>query len=159
MDTSGHLLGSCICWPFLKLDTSRHLYLSRITDLLYICSVQFQISFSSISLNCFVSFHLPNISFSLQTLSSRIFRPRSSLSSLGKGPNPSFSCISCIWPNFLGFFENFGVFQNWWSYCEIFRMGFVFLILKHHALHLICIIIMFHAFLDVCLLCCKHVCW
>ena len=38
-------------------------------------------------------------------------------------------------------------------------MGFVFLILKHHALRLICIITMFHAFLDVCFLCCKHVCW
>ena len=159
MNTSRHLLDSCICRPFLKLDTSQHLYLSRNSEVLYIPSVQFQISFSSISLDCFVSFHLPNLSLSLQTSSLRIFRPRSSFSSLGKGPNPSFSCISCIWPKFLEFFENFGIFSKLMKFLWNFWDGFCIFILKHHALHLICIITMFHAFLDVCLLCCKHVWW
>ena len=52
VNTSRHLLDSCIYRPFLKHDTSRHLCLSRISELLYIPSVQFQISYSSISLDC-----------------------------------------------------------------------------------------------------------
>ena len=40
----------------------------------------------------------------------------------------------------MGFLINFGVFQNWWSFCEIFRMGLMKMTFKHHALHHMCII-------------------
>ena len=141
----------------LKLDTSQ--FVENYWASIYRVSV-ILISFLSISLDSYCIFTSQNLSLLLQTSSSRIFRPRSSFSSLGKGPNPSFSCISCIWPNFLGFFFwNFWGFQNWWGFYEIFGMGFVFLILKNHTLHLICIITTCHAFFDVCLLCCKHVWW
>ena len=71
---------------------------------------------------------------------------------------PFFHAFHFFLPNFWGLMKNLGffkikeVFANFWD-------GFVFLILKLHALHLICIITMFHAFLDVCLPCCKLVCW
>ena len=63
------------------------------------------------------------------------------------------SCISCIWPNFLGFFENIGSFQNWWSVCEIFRMGFVKMVLYHLALHSHLHYNNVSCILDICLLC------
>ena len=107
----------------LNLDTSRSIenYWASIYRVSTI-----QISFLSISLDCYYLFTSQNHFLSLQTSTSRIFSPRSSFYSLGKGPNPSFSCISFTWPNFLGFFEDFGVFQNWWSFCEIFGMGVFF---------------------------------
>ena len=30
-----------------------------------------------------------------------------------------------FWPRFLGFLKNFGIFENWWGFCEIFRLGYV----------------------------------
>ena len=42
VDTSGHMLDSCICQNFLKLDTY---YLLRITEHLYIGSAQFSLHF------------------------------------------------------------------------------------------------------------------
>ena len=94
MDTSEHLLDSCICRNFLKLNTSRHLLSIEIYwTPIYRVSV-IRSSFSSIPLDLSVFFHLPNLFHSLQTSSLRCFQPRSSYSSLGKGLNPSYSCIS-----------------------------------------------------------------
>ena len=143
MDTARHLLDCCICRPF---KSSTPLNLSRITKLLYIGSAWFRPHFAR-SLLISLDFSPSKTSLSHSKLHPQgFFWPRSSFSSLGKGPNPPFSFISCIWPNFLGFFfENFGVFQNWWSYCENFGIWFVKMVLNHHALHLICNITMFHA--------------
>ena len=63
--------------------------------------------------------------FSLQTSSSRILQAFSSFSLLGKLLIISHSCISCFKTVVLGFFENFGVFQNWWVFTKI--LGCVFI--------------------------------
>ena len=44
-----------------------------------------------------------------------------------------------FWNLGFGFLKNFGVFQNWWDICEIFGLGFAYMILYAHALHHICI--------------------
>ena len=104
-------------------------------------------SFLSISLDSCWLFTSQNLFLSLQTSFARVVRPKNHLLSFGMILFTHSSCISCIWPNFLGFFlKNIGFFQNWWSVYEIFGLCFVKMVLNHHALHLICIITMFHAF-------------
>ena len=56
------------------LDTSRHLYLSRFTEPLYIGSVRSNFPFHSISLSIALCSLFPNLSHSLQTSSSRVFQ-------------------------------------------------------------------------------------
>ena len=86
METFGHLLDSWICRSLLILETFRHLLsIKNYWTPIYRVSAIWS-SFSLISLDLSMSFHLPNLSHSLQTSSSRCFRPRSSYSSLGKGP-------------------------------------------------------------------------
>ena len=94
VDTSEHLLNSCICRNLLKFNTFRHLLSVEIywTPIYRVNATQS--SLSLISLDLSMSVHFPNLSHSLQTSSSRCFRPRSSYSSLGKCLNPSNSCIS-----------------------------------------------------------------
>ena len=57
------------------------------------------------------------------------------------------SCISHFWPNFWVFFvENLGFYKIVGFFHNIFGLVFVKMFLNHHALHLICIITIFHAF-------------
>ena len=51
---------------------------------------------------------------------------------------------------------SFGVFEIFWDFCEIFGLGCVDLILYALALHIPCILTMFHAFrcvIDYCEMC------
>ena len=55
-------------------------------------------------------------------------------------------------PRFWGFWK----FLGFWDFCEIFGLGYVDLILYAHALHILCILTMFHAFrcvIDYCEMC------
>ena len=77
VDTSRHLLNSCICWSFLKLDTFQHLLsIENYWTPIYRVSV-IRSSLSLISLHLFVFVHLSNLSHSLQTSFPRDFRPLS----------------------------------------------------------------------------------
>ena len=90
--------------PFKAQHLLIPLDLSRITKLLYIGSAWFRPHFAR-SLLISLDFSPSKTSLSHSKLHPQgFFWPRSSFSSLDKGPNPPFSFISCIWPNFLGFF-------------------------------------------------------
>ena len=87
--------------------------------------------------------HLPKY---LQ-ITSNLFLKCSSVSRsflfFGKTLSHSFlRAFHLLWPNFWDLLKNLGFLQN-------FGMGFVYLILKHHTLHHMCIITMFHAFICV----------
>ena len=85
------------------LDTSRHLYLSRFTEPLYIGSIRSGFSFHSISLLIAPCFLLPNLSHSLQTSSSRFLQAFTSFSSLGKLQISHFHLFHVLKPRIWGF--------------------------------------------------------
>ena len=103
-----------------------------------------------------LSFHLPNTLFSLKTSYPLGFRPRLSISPLVCSLNPSFFMHFTHLDLGFGFSLNFGIFENWWVFCELFGLGFVYLILYDHALHSICIFTIFHAFR--CVFICSKLC-
>ena len=130
----------------LNLDISRHLSICRdLRGSIYRVRV-ISDSLLSISLNTSVSSHLPNTFFSLYTSFPRNFRPQDHLFSYGM----IFFTHSIMHFMFsdltFGIFDKLWGFQNQWSFCEIFGMGIVEMTFNHHALHLICIITLLHAF-------------
>ena len=152
-------LDSCSIAVSLHAFKARHLSIYRELweSINRFCTIR--ISFLLISLDSCRLFTSQNFSFLLQTPFPRAFQPQDHFSCIWYDLYLSFF-MHFIFSNLtFGILINFGVFQNQWSFCEIFGMGFVKMNLNHHTLHHICIITLFHAFLDVCLLFCKHVCW
>ena len=78
-------------------------------------------SLLSISLSILQTFHLPNLSHSLQTSSLGILKLSSSLSSLGKLLIYFIYIHFMFWNLGFGIFfkKNLGFFQNWWDIVEI----------------------------------------
>ena len=79
-------------------------------------------SFLSISLDSCWLFTSQNLFLSLQTSFARVVRPKNHLLSFGMILFTHSSCISCIWPNFLGFLKNIGFFSKLmeflWNFCD-----------------------------------------
>ena len=138
-------LDSCPIDASVKIYEPRHLSICwDLRDSIYrVCVISYLIS--SISLDCFVSFHLPNLSLTL-----KLFPKCSSVSRsilfCGKTLSHSFlHAFHLLWPNFWVCWKIWG-FSKSKRFLQNFGMGFVYLILKHHALHHMCIITLLHAF-------------
>ena len=110
-----HLLISFICWhcfsQHLPWQMAWHLYLSRFTEPLYIGFMRSGISFHSISLSIASCSLFPNLSHSLQTSSSRFFKPLLVFLHLVNFESLIFMHFHVLKPRFWGFWKILGFFK------------------------------------------------
>ena len=132
---SRHLLDSCICRRcfsrHLPRQMARHLYLSRLTKDLYICSLR-------------SGSHFFDLSRPVHDCSS----PKHYLSHSKRFPQWFFKLFQ-VFLRLVCFYAfhvlkpRFWDFSKLMSYCWNFGIGFAYMILKLHALHHTCIITIF----------------
>ena len=112
-------LDRCICQSLLcSTPVSTPLSIEIYWTTIYSFSVIW-LSFCSTSLSIYSSFHLPNLSHSLQTSSSRFLQAFSSFSLLGKLRISHIHAFHVLKSRIWGFWKLFGVFQNCWVFVEI----------------------------------------
>ena len=135
------------------LDTSRQLYLSRITEALYI-GLSWSILISSISLDLSAPVHLPNHTLSLQTSFPSVFQAFSRISLHFVSFDSLFFMHFILWNlSFWDYCKIWG-FSKSKRFCAIFGMGFEDSLLKTSciAFHVLYNCIFMH--LVVC-----YTCW
>ena len=118
------ILDSCICRSLLcTTPVSTTLFIEIYWTPIYLFSV-IRLSFCSTSFSIYPSFHLPNLSHSLQTSSSRFLQAFSSFSSLGKLLISHFHAFHVLKPRIWGFWKILRFFKIDWVFVEI--LGWVF---------------------------------
>ena len=141
VDTSRQILDSSLIVNsrVLKLDTFRHLSIHQaLWFSIYRVSAKI-ISFSTISLDRFSLLSHPNSSNSTLSLLHLIFCQNQVFFIW-------YDLISLLYHAFHSFLPKFWVFSKLMRFLLNFWVGFCLNELKHHALHYICIITMYHAF-------------